>query len=464
MSDERLARRAAKGDRRAFEAIFRRYHQELYRFCLATVGNPQDAQDALQNTMVKMLRALPGEERQIKLKPWLYRIARNEAIETVRRRRPHAELGPEQPGAAPALAETAETRQRLRDLLADLEQLPERQRAALTMRELSGLGFEQIAEALGTSPAVVRQTVYEARLSLRQMTVGREMRCQEVMRELSDDDGRVTRRRELRAHLRDCAECRAFRDGIAERRGELAAIAPLPVALSAGLLHGALEGGAAAITGGVAATGAGGGLGGAAGAGVAASAVAKTAATVAVVAAVGVGAADRGGLIEAPVLGGNEAAISPERPPGPGHATPAVGIGADRGEARRKAGDDDGAAEQAGDDARRRETDSRRAAAARKRPGVPKGGPRASGGRPQGLPAAANRGQQGATERKAPQANPAPGPSGARGTQGVSGSSPAPPPPAKQQQPPQERISASPPPAAEKPAAAPPLPGNGEDG
>ena len=87
--------RAAKGDRRAFEAIFQRYHQDLYRFCLAMVGNPQDAQDALQNTMVKVLRALPGEQREIKLKPWLYRIARNEAIEILRRRRDDAELEPE---------------------------------------------------------------------------------------------------------------------------------------------------------------------------------------------------------------------------------------------------------------------------------------------------------------------------------------------------------------------------------
>jgi RNA polymerase sigma-70 factor (ECF subfamily) len=55
-SDERLAQRAANGDRRAFEAIYKRYHQDLYRFCLAMVGNPQDAQDALQNAMVKVLR------------------------------------------------------------------------------------------------------------------------------------------------------------------------------------------------------------------------------------------------------------------------------------------------------------------------------------------------------------------------------------------------------------------------
>src|SRR6476646_9071816 len=101
VSDDRLARRATKGDRRAFAAIYRRYHQSLYRYCLAIVGNPEDAQDALQNTMVKVLRALPGEKRQIQLKPWLYRIAHNESIELLRSRRGTEELDPEQAAVGP---------------------------------------------------------------------------------------------------------------------------------------------------------------------------------------------------------------------------------------------------------------------------------------------------------------------------------------------------------------------------
>src|SRR4051794_33396248 len=87
LSDDRLTRRAAGSDERAFATIFDRYHQRLYRYCLALLGDSQDAQDALQNTMVKVLRALPGEERKLELKPWLYRIAHNESIELLRRRR-----------------------------------------------------------------------------------------------------------------------------------------------------------------------------------------------------------------------------------------------------------------------------------------------------------------------------------------------------------------------------------------
>ena len=63
LSDENLALRAVNGDEQAFEAIFDRHHRSLYRYCAAILGSSQDAQDAVQNTMIKVLRALPGEQR-----------------------------------------------------------------------------------------------------------------------------------------------------------------------------------------------------------------------------------------------------------------------------------------------------------------------------------------------------------------------------------------------------------------
>jgi RNA polymerase sigma factor (sigma-70 family) len=292
LSDDRLTRRAVGGDERAFAAIFRRYHQSLYRFCLAIVGNPEDAQDALQNTMMKVLRALPGEERQIDLKPWLYRIAHNESIDLLRRRRETRPLDIEHAAPGYGLAEEAATRERLRRLLADMRELPERQREVLVMRELAGLDFDEIGSALDTSGAVARQTLYEARLSLRQMEEGREMSCDAVTKALSDGDGRVTRRRDVRAHLRSCSHCRGFRDEIKGRQHDLAALSPLPAVVAAGVLQGLVGGSSAATGGGLAAT-----LGGGAAKTIATSAAAKGVATVAVVAAVGVGAADRTGVI-----------------------------------------------------------------------------------------------------------------------------------------------------------------------
>jgi RNA polymerase sigma factor (sigma-70 family) len=302
VSDDRLARRATKGDRRAFAAIYRRYHQALYRFCLAIVGNSHDAQDALQNTMVKVLGALPGEKRDIKLKPWLYRIAHNESIEVVRRRRAVEELSPDQEAGGPGLAEEAALRERLRRLLSDMDELPERQRAALLMRELAGLGFGEIATALDTSPATARQTLYEARQSLHEMEEGREMSCDAVTRALSDADGRVTRRRDIRAHLRGCQSCRRFGEEIEGRRHDLAGIAPLPLAAATGLLHGLLGGGTAKAALGT-------------------TAALKAATAVAVVAVVGV-SADRSGLVDLGLPGGQHSAnpASESPPAGPAHS------------------------------------------------------------------------------------------------------------------------------------------------
>src|SRR6266516_3521243 len=136
--DERLARRAARGDRRAFAAIFERHHQELYRYCLALLRNPADAEDALQNAMIAALGALPGERRDIALRPWLYRVAHNEAISIIRRRRPVVDPEELAVQATDGIDDVIGPRQRLRQLVSDLQALPERQRSALVMRELSG--------------------------------------------------------------------------------------------------------------------------------------------------------------------------------------------------------------------------------------------------------------------------------------------------------------------------------------
>jgi hypothetical protein len=195
------------------------------------------------------------------------------------------------PAPAASLEETAADRGRLRDLLTDIGELPERHRGALVMRELAGLDFEQIGAALGTSPGAARQVLYEARRSMQQMSEGREMECDAVTELLSAQDGRVARRRDVRAHLRDCFECRRFGEEIRSRRETLAGIAPLPALAAAAMAKGAL-GGAAGVGAGTAGGGApGGALAVAGGAAKVASTGAILKSTAAVVAVVAVGGA-----------------------------------------------------------------------------------------------------------------------------------------------------------------------------
>ncbi|MDQ3678483.1 MAG: sigma-70 family RNA polymerase sigma factor [Actinomycetota bacterium] len=252
-SDARLVRLAAAGSDGAMAAIFERHHQALHRYCHTIVGNSHDAADALQNTMVKALRALPGEKRQIALRPWLYRIAHNESISLLRARRLDSDLSAAVHVSDAAAADVVDSRERMRSLTEDLGALTERQRGALLMRELGGLEFSDVAEALGTSASAVKQCVYEARCALHAMEEGRAMDCETVRRTLSDGDRRMLRGMRMRGHLRACAGCHDFELALHQRPGQLTAmIPPLPVAVATAMLHGMLGGGGTGGSGGVA--------------------------------------------------------------------------------------------------------------------------------------------------------------------------------------------------------------------
>src|SRR5215211_3500585 len=259
LSDERLARLAATGDRLAFAVIFDRYHQRLYSYCASLLRNADDAADAVQNTMLRAMRALDGEERGIALRPWLFRIAHNESIELLRGRR--AEPAPDAEVVTVSDVEgDAAVRAHLRAVLDDMRALPERQRGALVMRELSGLGYDEIAAALATSEAGAKQAVYDARRALHDLAQGRESDCESIRRKLSDGDRRVFRARAVRAHLTACADCRSWQAELAARQTSWAAFAPtMPAAAAAAALQGAVGGGAgagAAAAGGFAGVGA----------------------------------------------------------------------------------------------------------------------------------------------------------------------------------------------------------------
>src|SRR4051812_2812664 len=258
-----LRSQTARGDDAALAAMYERHHQALYRYCRSILHDEEDARDALQSTMAKALAALRDEERDFELRPWLFRIAHNEAISRLRQRRAVVELDAVATMGTDSLAKTVEDRERLALLRADLGELPERQRSALVLRELSGLSHEEIATVLDGSARAVKQTIFEARVALQECADGRAMLCADVQRALSDGDGRVLRGRRMRAHVRSCRACRTFRTALAQRPADLAAMTPaLPATAGAALLAHLLPGakaGLASSAGTAATAGAGGG-------------------------------------------------------------------------------------------------------------------------------------------------------------------------------------------------------------
>ena len=230
----------------AFAELYGLHHQSLYRYCLSLLRHEHDAQDALQNTMIKAHAELADDRRDLQMRPWLFRVAHNECISAMRRCRQTSELADDLPAFATTEQRHAQ-REEVRQLERDLVELPERQRSALVLRELSGLSHEEIAAVLGATPSVVKSTIHEARSALLHFREGREMACDNVRGALSDGDRRVLRGGRQRAHLRDCAGCRAFQEGLLQRPIQLAAIAPpLPAAAATAMLEHVLGGAGAA--------------------------------------------------------------------------------------------------------------------------------------------------------------------------------------------------------------------------
>jgi RNA polymerase sigma factor (sigma-70 family) len=258
--DERLAQLIRRGDEAAFAALYERYYQRLYRYCRSMLHNDADAQDALQSTFAGVFSALSQGRRNAPMRPWLYRIAYNESVSVMRRRRPEVALTDAHEIPATSTEELVAGRARLALLVADLRELTERQRGALVMRELSGLSHEEIATVFDISVGAAKQTIFEARRSLAEFAEGRAMACDAVCRAVSEGNGRVLRGRKLRAHLRECGSCAAFAAAIPSRSRDLRAIAPpLSAVAAAGLLRRSLAAGSghSAGGGGAAATGAG---------------------------------------------------------------------------------------------------------------------------------------------------------------------------------------------------------------
>jgi len=165
-TDERLVALAAAGHERAFEAIVERYRRPLLRHCRRYLPEAR-AEDALQQALVSAWSALRRGDEVRALRPWLYRIVHNASLNALRaagydyeqlRDTLHGDGGP---------AELAERSAVVRQTLAGLAALPERQRQALLQIAVEGRSQDEVAEELGLSHGAVRQLVHRARSSLR---------------------------------------------------------------------------------------------------------------------------------------------------------------------------------------------------------------------------------------------------------------------------------------------------------
>src|SRR5215207_6305894 len=277
--DERLVQQIRRGNELAFEVAFERHGGGILGFCRHMLGSREEAEDAVQHTFAAAYRDLQrDDERQITLKPWLYTIARNRCLSVLRARREQAAELEELP--TEGLHEQVARRVELRELLADLRELPEEQRAALLLAEAADLSHAEVAGVLGCEVTRVKALVFRARSGLIERRDARETPCAEIREQLANLRGGSLRRSELRHHLRHCPGCADYREQVIQQRQMLAVALPVvptlglkSSVLSAAGLGGGGAGGAAAAAGGGAAAAGGGALSSLASAGIAKIAV-----------------------------------------------------------------------------------------------------------------------------------------------------------------------------------------------
>jgi RNA polymerase sigma factor (sigma-70 family) len=257
---------ARAGNPGAFEAIVDRYQGRLLGFCRQMLHSTEDAEDVLQEVFVNAYRAMLADEREINLRPWLYRIARNRCLNHLRKPTADAQESMDMVPAveAASTAEKVHNREEFRQLLTDVGKLPETQRSALLLREMDAMSYEEIAQAMETSVPSIKSLLVRARISLAEASQARQLTCGEVRIDLAEAaEGLRKLSGPVRRHVRDCDECSDFRSQLRSNDKVLAALVPVgPLVALKGFivsklgLGGTGAGGAATATG-AGATGAG---------------------------------------------------------------------------------------------------------------------------------------------------------------------------------------------------------------
>lgn len=167
--DTELTARAREGDREAFGELVSRYAEQARRVARAVLGDPDDADDAVQDGFLSALRNLHRYDPTRPFGPWLLRIVSNAALDRRRRRRVREtdQLSPVAASSEPSPDTIADRTAVAAELRTALSELPERQRMAVVLFDAEGYSHTEIAEILGVPDGTVRSDVFHGRRALR---------------------------------------------------------------------------------------------------------------------------------------------------------------------------------------------------------------------------------------------------------------------------------------------------------
>jgi len=166
LSDDELVQLARGGSEPAFDAIVNRYRAPLYSYSRRWL-DPHRAEEVVQHTLMKAFVCLRDDDRPLALRPWLYRVAHNAALNAIEKKGSEWEELDENYDGVPQPPQVAEQRARFLQIVDGIGALPQRQRDALLLNEFEGRCYADIATQLGTSESGVRGLLRRARRQLR---------------------------------------------------------------------------------------------------------------------------------------------------------------------------------------------------------------------------------------------------------------------------------------------------------
>jgi RNA polymerase sigma factor (sigma-70 family) len=224
-ADDALVAAVREGDDEALGTLFARYHERVTAYTARIVGDREHAQEVVQETFIAALNGLRKGTGKIEFRPWIYRIARNAAIDHLRartRRGTHVDFDVvDAAGVEPAAIASAsygpeamvESREAIEHLQGAFVGLTDIHHQLLVMRELEGLSYDKIGKRLGMTRAQVESSLFRARRRLEaeyeDLASGR--RCDHVRESIAaqgSQDLGVRDELRVKRHLSHCAPCR----------------------------------------------------------------------------------------------------------------------------------------------------------------------------------------------------------------------------------------------------------------
>lgn len=178
LSDQQLIARCQRGDRGAFEPLFRRYRDQAYGYALGLVGSPDDALDLTQEAFVRAYKALKRFRPDAPFEPWFFRILRNLCLNALRRRKtwqmvPWETVGDFQASQAEAPSASIERTEIQEAVWLALSELGSEQREIIVLKDFQDRSYKDIAEILDIPIGTVMSRLYYARQALKVKLDGR---------------------------------------------------------------------------------------------------------------------------------------------------------------------------------------------------------------------------------------------------------------------------------------------------